>query len=328
MYRFKLSICIATYNRPTFLKEMLDSIFIQNCSNIEVVVIDSSNNFETKDIIDKYFFDNVNYVKLDKKGGVDKDYDFSVITSNGEYCWLLSDDDVIHINSLDVILSRLYSDDYSIIIVNAELRSKDLKEVYRNRQVIIDNDIEYFNSNTDFELFFQNTVNYMSFIGCVIINRNLWVSRNREKYFGTEFVHIGVIFQDFLPKKVLVIANPYISIRMNNSQWSERAFKIWFIIWPKLLFSFNRIDNKIINSVISLIPTSQFVKLFYYRALGVFTNSQYLILNEEFELSMLEKLKLKLILSINGTVVKYIMLIYSVIFKRKWMFIDLLNIVK
>ena len=48
-----------------------------------------------------------------------------------------------------------------------------------------------------------------------------------KKYFGSCFIHIGVIFQDQLPSDTLVISESFIIIRYGNAQWSDRAFEIW-----------------------------------------------------------------------------------------------------
>ena len=55
---------------------------------------------------------------------------------------------------------------------------------------------------------------YLSFIGCVIIKKTVWEARNKEEYYGSFFVHVGVIFQSTPAEDTLVIAEPLISIRM------------------------------------------------------------------------------------------------------------------
>jgi hypothetical protein len=89
---------------------------------------------------------------------------------------------------------------------------------------------------------FNCIVPYISFIGCVVIKRSLWIEREQKKYFGTEFIHVGVIFQYPIPGKTIVISNPLINIRMGNAQWSPRSFEIWMIKWPSLLTSFEKVS--------------------------------------------------------------------------------------
>ena len=82
---------------------------------------------------------------------------------------------------------------------------------------------------------YSRVVSFMSFIGCVVINRDLWLQREKKRYFGTEFIHVGVIFQAPLPGPALVIAEPYITIRFGNAQWTSRALEIWMFKWPNLI---------------------------------------------------------------------------------------------
>lgn len=323
MINIKLSICIATYNRSGFLKIMLDSIYSQNFIDVEIIIVDSSDNFETAQMITDNFHGFVNYIKLDSKGGVDKDYDICVSKANGEYCWLLTDDDIIMNGSIMKILDHLNLDIYSILVINSELRSRDLSEVYRNKQLVYSTDRVFNNTLDEYTLFFKEVSNYLSFIGCLIIKKEIWIERERLKYYGSEFIHLGVIFQKQLPEKILIISEPYISIRMNNSLWTSRAFKIWFVNWPKLINSFHLFTQSDRKSVVSIKPLSQIIKLLYYRALGVFGFEEYKLLVSTYSLNFFEKLGLKVILYSNKTILSYFMIIYSIIFNRKWMSEDL-----
>ena len=63
---------------------------------------------------------------------------------------------------------------------------------------------------------------FLSFIGCVVIRRDLWCEREKDEYIGTEFIHVGVIFQAPLRGRALAIAQPWIVIRYGNAQWGPR----------------------------------------------------------------------------------------------------------
>ena len=79
----------------------------------------------------------------------------------------------------------------------------------------------------DAEQFFTQAAAYLTFIGGVVIRRSQWLARQREPYFGTLFIHVGVIFQLPPLQKVSVIAQPLISIRYGNALWTARGFEIW-----------------------------------------------------------------------------------------------------
>jgi hypothetical protein len=118
------------------------------------------------------------------------------------------------------------------------------------------------------EPLFIDALNYLSFIGAVVIRRSIWLSRERGLYFDTEFVHVGVIFQKSLPGPALIIAEPFIIIRFGIGQWTPRSFDIWMFKWPKLVWSFKDISDGAKRSVTHREPWRDFRKLFVQRSQG------------------------------------------------------------
>jgi hypothetical protein len=92
--------------------------------------------------------------------------------------------------------------------------------------------------------FFIKTASYLSFIGCVVIKRALWLERDKDRYFGSLFIHVGVIFQRPMPEKILILADPLISIRYGNAKWQPQQFEIWMLKWPALLWSFDTVSTE------------------------------------------------------------------------------------
>ncbi len=92
-------------------------------------------------------------------------------------------------------------------------------------------------------LLLADTGSYLSFIGCVIIQRHLWCARDKASYFGSDFIHFGVVFQQPLPGDTLVIAEPLITIRYGNASWVARHFEIWMFKWPNLVWSFPHLPD-------------------------------------------------------------------------------------
>jgi hypothetical protein len=171
---------------------------------------------------------------------VDQDYCKAVEHAQGEMCWLFSDDDLLKPNAIKTVLDEA-TNGYSLIVVNAQVMNGDFSKIIANRHLNISSNETY--DELRLEQLFQRAISYMCFIGCVVINRELWLQREKNRYFGTEFIHVGVIFQAPLPAPALVIAEPFITIRYGNAQWMSRAFEIWLYKWPNLLYSFTHISE-------------------------------------------------------------------------------------
>jgi abequosyltransferase len=262
-----LSICIATYNRAGFIGETLDSILPQITDDVEVLVVDGASTDNTHEILQKYVqrSDRIRYVRLPRKGGVDHDYDKAVEFARGKMCWLFTDDDLLRPGAVAAVLLEVHKG-YSLIIVNAEVRNKDVSRVIISRKLLLHENIMLSGENLD--SLFQHTIPYLSFIGSVIIERELWLHRERTRYFGTEFIHVGVIFQAPLPAPALVIAEPYVIIRYGNAQWTSRSFEIWMFTWPKMLSSFEQISEKTKKEYKSNSSLNRLFLLMDYRAAG------------------------------------------------------------
>jgi glycosyltransferase involved in cell wall biosynthesis len=244
MAKIFLSICIATYNRAEYIGETLESIIPQLTDGVEVVIVDGASTDGTNNVISRYteVCKQINYILLPSKGGVDQDFCKAVEYAKGEYCWLFPDDDLLRPNAIRAVLEEIPRN-YSLIVVNAQVMNTDFSKIIENKRLPIRSNEVY--SESEMEGLFKRAISYMSFIGAVVIKRDLWMQREKERYYGTEFIHAGVIFQAPLPSPSLVIAEPYITIRFGNAQWTARAMEVWMLKWPNLLFSFSHISEEV-----------------------------------------------------------------------------------
>jgi abequosyltransferase len=244
MTKPRLSICIATYNRADYIGETLESIIPQLTDEVEIVVVDGASTDDTGIVVGRYAeaCRQIRYILLPAKGGFDQDFCKAVEFAKGEYCWLFCDDDLLKPGAINTVLNEA-GKGFSLIVVNAQVMNHDLLKIVATKSLKIKANEIY--GELNLEQLFQRVISYMSFIGCVVIHRDLWLQREKKRYFGTEFVHVGVIFQAPLPSPAFVIAEPYIIIRWGNAQWKPRSFEIWMHKWPKLLSSFTNISEQV-----------------------------------------------------------------------------------
>ena len=270
----KLSICIATFNREKFIGETLDTILGQITENIELVVVDGASPDNTSEVMAEYLtrYPAIRYYREQENSGIDRDYDKAVGYASGEYCWLMTDDDLLHPGAIGRVLDAL-NEEVDLLVVNSEVRNADLSVVLEPRRIDLNQDREY--NTGEAEKAFSALANSLSFIGCAVVRRDLWMTRDRTSYYGTLFVHVGVIFQSPPLERVKVIAQPQIIIRYGNAMWTARGFEIWMFKWPQLIWSFPAFSDQAKAAVCPAEPWKNIKKLFLYRAIGGYSIEEY-----------------------------------------------------
>jgi glycosyltransferase involved in cell wall biosynthesis len=270
----RLSICIATYNRADYIGETLNSILPQLGNDTELLIVDGASTDGTGEIARGYADADprIRYVRLPLKGGVDRDYCKSVELARGEYCWLFTDDDLLKPGAVDAVRAAIRRG-YGLVIVNAEIRDRSLSVLLEQRRIPANDNRVY--APDGLEPLFRDALPYLSFIGAVVIRRALWLDRERETYWGTEFVHVGVIFQKPLPEPALVIGEPYIVIRFGNAQWTPRSFDVWMHKWPRLVWSFDHVSEEARRRVTAREPWRNIRTLIPQRSTGAYCIQAY-----------------------------------------------------
>jgi abequosyltransferase len=274
MNKITLSICIATRNRGAFIGATLESIVCQATDEVEIVVLDGASTDNTGEVVGFYRgqFPRLRYFRQETNMGIDRDFANAVDLAHGEYCWLFCDDDLIKPGAVQIVLDAI-KDDYALIIANSEIWNADLSRPLEPRKVPLEGNKLYKPSQN--HLLLADIGAYLSFIGGVIIKRQLWLSREKEKYFGSYFIHVGVIFQEPLPGDALVIAEPLISLRYGNASWLGKYFQIWMFKWPDLIWSFNQLPDSAKTPVCLEFPWRNNAKLLLFRANGAYTKTEY-----------------------------------------------------
>lgn len=88
-----VSICIPTYNQTTFLKKTLDSIFLQEFTDYELIISDDSTNDEVKKLVSTYPPEKIKYTKNAEPLGSPKNWNITLEKATGKYVKILHHDD-------------------------------------------------------------------------------------------------------------------------------------------------------------------------------------------------------------------------------------------
>src|SRR3989339_605580 len=306
----KLSICIATYNRAGYIGETLESIIPQLTDEVEIVSVSGASTDNTSGVVKGYAQagQQISYIRLPSKGGVDQDYCKAVEFAKGEYCWLFPDDDLLKPGAVGAVLNEIPKE-YSLIVVNAQVTNKDFSKILSHRLLRIKTNEIYDASKLD--QLFKRVIPYMSFIGGVVINRDLWLQREKARYFGTEFIHVGVVFQSALPAPALVIAEPYITARFGNAQWTSRSFDIWMRKWPKLVYSFENISEQIRRKCQETQSWMRLKTVIIYRAKGEYSLKEYRKLHVSETPALWWRMVMLFIAIVPGIIAELVIFLYS-----------------
>lgn len=231
-----LSICIASMNRGSELRAQVEEL-LSSCDDprVEVVVADASPSHEQLSLNHS----RLRVVALGAPGGVDFDYDQAINQATGRYCWLFTDDDKFAPNTiqriLDVIENAAKSDSLapSLILVNASVHDPNgnilESSMLRPDSVPL--------AAKAAAASFAPLSYLLTFIGSVVIDRQLWIERRSDDFMGSEFRHVGLILSQSLPGPVELISEPLITIKYGVSHWEPRALRVWTKQWPALIQS-------------------------------------------------------------------------------------------
>lgn len=269
----KLSICITTFNRATFIGTTLESILAQLTSDCEVVVLDGASTDDTGRIVSEYArrSNRLRYVRQETNNGIDRDYDGAVEIARGEYCWLMTDDDIMMPGAVAAVLQALQRN-LSVIVINAELRDFSLSKVVQARWLDFDADRVY--GPGEMDRLFVDVDGWLN-CHCFVIKREIWLAREKERYYGSFLVYLGVVFQESLPEEALVIAEPLVSYRRGNTHTysAQNSAMIWDM-WPSIVESL-AISESTKRKVYNAQPWRHFWELLLYRGLGYYSLTEY-----------------------------------------------------
>lgn len=133
MNNVSLSICIPTYNRFQELDETLYHVTIYSKKYEfikEILVLDNNENDKAKNCVQKYLgkFEKLNYIKNAFNIGGHENFKKCIETAKSDFVWILTDDDILYENSLEIIRKNLEKN-IDCLIVNWDVYDQNIKEL-------------------------------------------------------------------------------------------------------------------------------------------------------------------------------------------------------
>ena len=123
MNQTRLSICIPTYNRVRYLKELLPAILGQvdvGHAEVEVTVSDNASTDDTADYLRSLSNPHLRWWTNETNIGGDRNFLKCVAEARGEYVWLFGDDDLMPDTSIARVLDFLRDNNPALLISTDE----------------------------------------------------------------------------------------------------------------------------------------------------------------------------------------------------------------
>jgi glycosyltransferase involved in cell wall biosynthesis len=125
----KVSVCIPTFNRKNFLQLTLESVYSQNFTDFEVVVLDDGSTDGTSDFIKSLNFTKLNY-HYQQNSGDAAARNRLIDLAKGEYITFLDSDDLLIEGALGNMVNTIESYKENIIAYGGYLRIDENGRVY------------------------------------------------------------------------------------------------------------------------------------------------------------------------------------------------------
>jgi|GEM_PF-506272 len=205
--KIRLSICMPTRNRASFIGDALESIVLQADDAVEIVIVDGASTDNTEEVVGIYKkkFKNIVYYKAKENGGVNRDMAKSIELASGEYCWMLSDDDALKPGSINRILREIESG-YEIYLCNVTACDLNLRPI-RDRfwlSMFVRDTVFNLHEEAGLESYCKkaNSIGALfSYMSSIILCRKEWLKTGYDYDFDKTAYALAATLFSFLKRK-------------------------------------------------------------------------------------------------------------------------------
>lgn len=251
----KLSICIPTYNRGNLLKKCLESIEISLKGHdwVEVCISDNASNDNTLSVIND-FRERLPIIFLtnSKNIGLSQNILHVISMANGDYIWLVGDDDYLLPNSLDIINKIMHDKQNTDVdfFYNNAYKTKNLDTLTSKPMHLEDHDLEKtFLKEKNQKINFLQLIDYdlsWDFLGAIymsIFHAATWrkglakIDEQELMRPGTfsslenTFIHLKVFPNAFCNSQAFINCHPVIVATSDARDWSS----YWYLVHSRWL---------------------------------------------------------------------------------------------
>lgn len=234
----KLSVCIPTYNRAAFIGETLESILLQGGEQVEVVVMDGASTDNTAEVVATYQQRHANlvYHRGQANLGVDRDMATAVELARGEYCWLMSSDDLIAPGAIGILFAEIASgaDIYFCNVTLCDIQMRPIRStryMSSHRQT----DIFDFSDRTQFITYLSLATSnnaLFCYMSNLVFRREGWLAVGYNPRFDrTGYAHVYTLFSSVKSRGVVkYVSTPLVWNRGDNDSFSSQGLEKRYLL--------------------------------------------------------------------------------------------------
>lgn len=228
----KLSICIPTYNRKSYLEQSINSLLPQLRDDIEVLISNNCSPDDTDEYC-KTLDSRITYHKQSENIGSDGNFLWLMDNARGKYIILLSDDDYLEIGAVEKLVNFLEGKDIGLGIINSRSHLKDGRItdlIYGDGE-----NIEY--SENQISEFLERIGVQLTFISGLVFNRDLLIKvQDKKQYNNTNLLQTCVAFKCLEFNKKTALIKTVACVAENDNSSGYNIYKIFVKNWHDVLF--------------------------------------------------------------------------------------------
>lgn len=129
-----VTVAIPTYNSgERFLSDAIDSVLAQSFGDFEVLISDNCSPDNTSEVVNAYDDPRIRYVRHSENIGANANFNFCLNDAKGKYLLLLSDDDLIDRDFLEVCVNAVNGrEDVGFVRTGARTIDKDNRVIWES----------------------------------------------------------------------------------------------------------------------------------------------------------------------------------------------------
>lgn len=232
-----LTIAIPSHNATHFLEEAISSIIAEPefGLTVDLSISDNSPGQSTTELYKNQFQSNpsIQHHRSLDYDSLDANVNRAVELSTGTYAWIFGDDDLIVPGVLGKLLTFLEDNQPDLVVLNSEsFQANKTIEVSRVPAGVLD---VYLPEQSN--AFLHDMGGYLTYVGGILVRRELWLQHYNRCTIGSFFAHIDVVCAIKRGRCAHFFPHPAIRMRMHSQTWTSKAFLIWNCLYPQLIWS-------------------------------------------------------------------------------------------